>query len=468
MLHHSLPETDAAQQAKAMSALLPAEREQWYVPAAHDTLDREVILERFGWIHKAGRQVLGSTAALTSGLDEDYEASVAFVQDAFNEFESQRPSSEQSKWSFFVPVRGEEGQGDIYASEVTPRFLPILDPRWGVNAMQLQRSVAHLAPTKIESYQGDGDANGFVMFTPAYIDPVGRFDRKHMVTNVMPAAQRRVAEAAQYAHSHFGVEIAGLGAVIPALTNSGRTINQEGLVTTTGHAGTVHLMSETTRRVTEEMIQKEDITIGVLGLGMIGRAAYEVVADSEIDASVKNYLLYDAIAERTVTAVSSRPDTRTRAMQTTHELLQSSDVILSAITDSIDLDEYERKHAVRLDLHGKVIIDDSQPGCFQREQVEQRGGKLVWVVGNDNSEGHTLERINGYPYGDKVGLIGKHALWGCEAEVGSLALTGRLDLAVRTPVNREIAHQIGTLGLEQVGVTVSQPFQSYGQPVAPW
>lgn len=124
----------------------------------------------------------------------------------------------------------------------------------------------------------------------------------------------------------------------------------------------------------------------------------------------------------------------------------------------------EHRIGKRVNLEGKVIIDDSQPGSFDREQVEARGGSLVWVVGQDTSKSQALHRKGGYNFGETAGLYGKGAVWGCEAEAASIYLEDRQELAVRSHVTPEMAIAIGGL-CRSIGVGVASPLQSFGSPV---
>ena len=145
-------------------------------------------------------------------------------------------------------------------------------------------------------------------------------------------------------------------------------------------------------------------------------------------------------------------------------LIRASDIIVTAVTDTIDLDAREQLTGIPIDLSGKIIIDDSQPGCFSRDQVEARGGTLVWVVGEDTTEQNAFKRMNGYNYGDTGGLFGERAVWGCEAEVGSIAMNGSFEFAVTSQVTPEIARKVGKVCFDS-GIRVANPLQSFSQPV---
>lgn len=438
---------------EAVAKLLPSERGAWWVPGATDTLRRETMLERLEWVRDA------NSAVLTSGDDadsmtQDYEQSVDFVHQAFDEFESETVAIDTYDSAFLVPARGE------HASEVTP-FLPLLDEKYGITADQMHRTVAHLAPTKIETYQGDGSSNGVMIYTPAYFDPLNGTDRTIRTREIIPAAKRRVDEAARLVRQRYNVGLVGLGAVIPSVTSMGRSIREPGLVTTTGHGGTVHIVSQVVERVIEA--RGTEPRVGMLGLGAIGGASLDVIRASPMFDSIRQIALYDERTDLMLKNLSPDEST-TVGVGSEVELLESSDIIVTAITATIDLDAKERELGREIDLTGKVIVDDSQPGCFDRQQVEARGGTLVWVVGSDESESGFLRRTGGYAFGARTGLHGDTAVWGCEAEVGSLALLARPELAIRGTVTPEIAREIGRVCMD-AGIRAAWPLQSFGQPV---
>jgi len=442
-------------QSEAVSNLLEKDERQWWTPSVTDALDRSVILERFERIRDANLSVLGAHGVDAAAMLEDYERSVIFAHNAFDEFEAPDASlDEKFDWAFMVPARGR------HASEVTD-FLPILDASYGATPDQVHRTVAHLAPTKIETYRGNDDIRGMILYTPAYFNASITTDRARAHQEVM-AAQRRVSEAAHLVRQRHAVGLVGLGAVLPAVTQFGNKIKEEGLVTTTGHGGTVHLVSQ----IVEQAIlsRRTESRIGMLGLGSIGSSSLDVLRQSPLRDHIRSFGLYDidpSAVQRNFHAADTKPVFTTLSER---QLLSQADIIVTAVTDSIDLDEIERRDGRLIDLEGKIIVDDSQPGCFSREQVEARGGKLVWVVGSDQSDSSFLHRESGYTYGNETGLYGEGASWGCEAEAGALATLGLAELAVKSRVTPEIAREIGKVCFD-AGIRAAWPPQSFGQPV---
>ncbi len=433
----------------------------WDVPAYGEVLTRDTLLRRFDTIATVADTEGDASAVYRDELSAAYETSVRFVHEAFDAFEG-KSEVEPATWAFAVPARGEEFQDEGYASEVT-FFLPLLDPRFGVDAMIRQRSVAHLAPTVIERYRGDAAGHsGALVWTPVYFDPMIRYD-KRLALDSVKAAQYRVNEAAHFTRNELGATVMGLGAVLPGLTKFGRSIDVEGLYTTTGHGGTVHLVAETLKAVASD--SEKSIAVGAIGLGSIGMQMFKTLHGRDDIANIKTFFVHDLnpalVAEAADVGGEGRP---VHAAENAFSLLAQSDLIVTAATTPIDLDALEGVYSQRLDLEGKIIIDDSQPGSFDREQVETRGGSLVWVVGEDTSSQRAFERVAGYQYGDAAGLLGSRAVWGCEAEAGSLALLGRQDLAIRSSVTPEIVRRVGEVCV-QAGIRVTSTLQSYGKPV---
>lgn len=441
--------------ADAVSRLLSRDNQDWSTPRAADTLHESAIIERFDRIKNANLEVLGEMSLEADIMLFDYEESVRFAIDAFKEYRSVSKADETYDWGFFVPARGR------HASEVAG-FLPILSPQYGATPNQVHRTVAHLAPTKIETYQGTDTSCGMIVYVPAYFDNSSGADRARAFREEVPAARRRTIEAIQFARRRHNVALAGLGAVLPAITGYGRILQEPGLVTTTGHGGTVHLLSHLLEHaITSE---KSEPRVGMLGLGSIGGSALSVLRESSIIDDVRSVNLYDIDEEKMRRYLTGGTEWAAITMRSVRELLNQSDIIVAAVTRVFDLDEMELADGRPINLEGKIIIDDSQPGCFDRDQVERRGGKLVWVVGSDNSESKFLHRTGGYTFGDETGLYGKGASWGCEAEAGALATLGRYDLGLTTEVSPEKVHEIGKV-MDEANIDAAWPPQSFGRPV---
>lgn len=442
-----------------VSGLLREQDSSWTGVPEYHPFTRLPMLDRMQRIHRALGAVTGSDNYL--GSSEALGTSIEFVNQAFDRYEGLSESPEYN-WVFAVPGRGEEHQGnDEYASEVTP-FLPILDPRFGVDAGIRQHVVADLAPSVIETYKGRnfGTETGAVVWAPVFIDANARIDKDRW-RNFVSSNKQSINDTSEFVRQRLRASVMGLGAILPSFTQLGKTIQQEGLVTTTGHGGTVYLLTEAVHEVVER-VGGDTKTIGMLGLGSIGGSTAEVLLESGEDFTLN---LYDVDAEQML-KITKKPGRESRVWPAFSEveLLESSDIIVAAVSRTFDLDLMEWERGQKIDLSGKVIIDDSQPGCFSREQVEARGGKLVWVVGQDESKTKTLHRSGGYNFGEAAGLYGEGAVWGCEAEVAAIFLQNRPDLAVRTLVTPDIALSVGAL-CRAIDIRIARPLQSFGYPV---
>lgn len=417
----------------------------------YTTFDRDRVVSHM-------RSVAGAVEAVTgtpgyNGVDEALDRTIGFVQNSFDVYEG-KVAADQRDWVFAVPARTARAQGNEYASEITP-FLPVLDPKFGVNSDVRQRAVVGLAPSVIENYGGQGDTTGAIVYTPLYEDMQFDYDR---AADRLRVSRENIQKSAEFVRRRLGARVMGLGAVIPSLTRYGKDINEEGLTVTTGHGGTVHLVSETVSSLAER--RSEAPHIGIIGAaGSIGKSSLDTLLAGEFDAA--SYMLSDINHMKLSKIAAERTGNVDITVGTNSDVLKASDIIVAAVTTQIDLD---RDEYADLDLTGKVIVDDSQPGCFSREQVEARGGKLVWVVGNDTSENRSLRRLNNYTFGDTAGLYGESSVWGCEAEAASIAIENRPDLAISGPVTPEQAAAIGGL-CRSIGVTSPKTFESFSRPV---
>lgn len=443
----------------AVGHQLRLQHADWDVIPEQANFSRERIIDRAEKICAAVASVSGSADYL--GVDQAFDQTRNFVDNTFDIYEGKK-ESEQHAQVFLVHGRGENGQRNKYASEVT-QFLPILDPAYGVDDVTRQYTTSILAPSVIETYIGRDKEEGAVIWTPLHIDSSARADAdlwRHFISENIAGIRRSISETADFAARRLGARVMGLGASIPSFTQLGKTIKQEGVVTTTGHAGTVYLLHETVREVVETRGLNEK-TIGLLGAGSIGSSWAGLLLDEKDGYRVSVYDRDDTQLGRLRQKINEE---QIDVLDDEFKVLESSNIIVSAINRTLDLDEMEHRIGKRVNLEGKVIIDDSQPGSFDREQVEARGGSLVWVVGQDTSKSQALHRKGGYNFGETAGLYGKGAVWGCEAEAASIYLEDRQELAVRSHVTPEMAIAIGGL-CRSIGVGVASPLQSFGSPV---
>jgi hypothetical protein len=449
----------------AVSASLEAKGGVWSAPVPnYSNFSREGLLVN---LDQAAAVVAEETDADRIELKQALVDSQTFVHSAFDYYEGKRDVGRPIARAFCVPMRSTRDH-EANASESTP-FLPLYDPaRFGVNSDKRMRGMYGIPPTLLDTYtKSDADnETGALVLVPMYAD---------MLNDPWPDTKDLVAvsgvilkEAIQFAHIRLGAKVVGLGATLPhpAATNFGRHLRaidgMENLVTTTGHGGTVYMIAETVRKVLTETSIESRGRIGVIGgAGSIGWSTIVALLEMIEDHKIHSY-------DRRVMDLASYAtfSDRIHVASTAADVLRETNIIVAAVTGRINLDD---EAFAGIDLAGKVIIDDSQPGCFTRRQVEARDGKLVWVVGEDGSRSKFISRdglhTNGVPYnyGDHSGLDGHHCEFACGQEAAVIAKYGAYEHAVRGPVTPEVVRTIGGL-LKDAGATVA-PFQAFGKPV---
>ncbi len=377
-------------------------------------------------------------------VEAEVKDTETFINAAFDDYEG-RNKLDTVEFAFCIPTRAsrfnEEYWQEVYDFVPGLKYLPI-QHRFAI--------LSCMPPLKIVSYGKPGvPSHGAVIFVPIFNDMLKDYRNKLLLK--MEVA-RRINDSVNFAHERMGVEIVGLGATLPKLTNFGRDIKAR-VVTTTGHAGTAWLMRQTFNKVVDKYFGSNPgkLKIGFIGAGSIGVAALESIAKQNHDFMYQIYDIRQKMNEAAQLKMSNKgiDIDISRSNQT---LIKDCDIILSAVTSKIDISD--------IDLTGKIIIDDSQPGQFSREEVQSAGGVLTWVVGKDNSADHFATKRNGYSYG-KNGLYGSEDLWGCEAEVAALANIGKYELAIRDHVTTEQIDRIGHV-FKELNIEVAE-FQSHGQ-----
>jgi len=442
--------SEAATFSDAISARLKTNSEMWVTEPNYVSFNRDLVIAHAHDIHRAVTDVTGTNNY--QNIDYALEQTKQFTHRAFDTFDSTVKPDDKFDWVFAIPARTTRSQTNEYASEITP-FLPIVDPIFGVDAEIRQRTIVGLVPSIIDEYRGDDERRGALLYVPIHDDMRGVYPSTR---EFLDAVQYNMNVTAKFVHERLGAKAMGLGVIIPTLTNFGNAIHQEGLKTTTGHGGTIHIAAETTAAFSEYVNNSN--RIGLIGAaGSIGRAAVDYLLTEDDQRSM---LLYDTSSTINRLVHDEIWEGRTEVALSARQVLESTDIIISAVTDSVDLDTLDPEGT--LDLRGKVIIDDSQPAYFDRRQVEARGGILAWVVGQDNTQRHALTRVKGYNYGDTAGLSGSSAVWGCEAEVAAIALTERYDLAITNRIKVENVRAIGKLCVE-LGISAARPTQSFGR-----
>lgn len=440
--------------------------------------------ESLQYLEDVYKTLTETTNANPTDLFNAYEASRNFYYLGFKRSQSTGTNilGRDIKGAFVVPMRSsrfddENGLKNSNASEITP-FAPILDRRLGVGSKERMRAVYGLPPMVLDTYFKDPEHSRVLVVAPIFGDMKRDMwpDRNDMTQarRLHEAVQNATHETVKFVYHQLGGRAFGLGAILPhpTITNYGNNLRgikgMEDIVTTTGHAGTVHMIVETIGKVREETSIDTNGTIGVIGgAGSIGWSSTATILAVMKDHKV---ISYDRNEEKLLDQVYGyNQSDRIELASDVLEVLESANVIVSAVTTPIDLDKLEKERNVKIDLSGKVIIDDSQPGCFSKDQVDARGGHLIWVIGEDASQTKFMSRDGAntggkpYNYGDTSGVLGEYDDFPCGQELATLEYFGAFDRAIRGPVTPESALAMSGL-MRAAGVRPAQ-FQSYGQAV---
>ncbi|WP_024796567.1 hypothetical protein [Tomitella biformata] len=474
-VNHLTPYSASSEERAAVTASLKSALGPWVEVPSYDIFSRKSSHNKLDAVY---RTVTRETNSSQTEAADAYRASQVFIDKIFDMYESRNSEvlGRKVDRAFVVPMRSDR-RDESYASESTP-FVPLLDPvRFGVDSEIRMRTLYGFPPLVLDTYLRSEipGQSGALVLAPMYVDMTAdlRPDRGNKEQNqrLIGAAAHILNETVTFATNRLGANLIGLGAILPKLTNFGRAISDlhgtTTLTTTTGHGGTVWMISEIVKKLCHESFVENNGRVGIIGAaGSIGSSTLDVLL-----ASSDNYHVhaFDTRNEALSRMAETHPFTKFITVEgSAFSVLTNTSIVVAATTTRIDLDDIDQY--CELDLRGTVIVDDSQPGCFDKAQVERRGGKLVWVVGSDGSDSQFLTRdgfhTNGEPYnyGDNSGLWGPGSEFPCGQEVGVIASTFRYEKSINSQVTPQKVHDIGNL-LVECGVEVA-PFQSFGQPVA--
>lgn len=414
--------------------------------------------------------ILSETDADPSAVEDAYDKSSMLVDEIYSNFYGEVDIIDVGR-VFMVTRRAHKADNDEYESESRYHF-PLATSQFHVSPEMRVRSQFELPPfladscTKSDKYT----ERGGLIIAPLYQDMNTYIPND---TERMLIGYKALIASVEFSQKKLGASVIGLGALLPQITKFGSLLTgidgADTRTTTTGHGGTVYLIAETVKKVLEQpsVAERFDGRIGVIGgAGSIGWSSIAAVRHTIPETQI---YAYDTRVDKLTERLSDGSIKDIVLGSGVVDVLEKTDVIISAITSVIDLDEEEQRLGRRIDLRGKVIIDDSQPGCFHRQQIEDRGGTLVWVVGKDMSANGFMTRDGrytdgvGYNYGDKSGLYGPESEFGCGIEAAVIAQSGQHDRAIQAPVTPDDVKKIGEL-FESAGATVAD-FQSFGQPV---
>lgn len=357
----------------------------------------------------------------------------------------------EGRFAFLVPARAERNRPQDSRETIDPypnlRYVP--------DALRVAM-YAGLPPFVVDRYLPDEHGKpAYMILAPVFPD-MQNPDSGLSKLQAMKIAKEAVNDAVRLAHRMFGVKVMGLGATLPALTRYGKSIKEEGVVTTTGHGGTVALILQTIQALQQHEAVRKDATkrIGVLGLGSIGASIAEVLGAIYSDAQITIYDLDEEKVKATAKALAPRKDGTVICAKGdprqpevgVREVIENSDIIVSALSGRVDL----RSLGIRLD--GKAIIDDTQPPAFDLDQLLELGGLEAWPIG-ENPDGNVIRHETTWQYGESL-LPG--GLFGCEIEAAVLAK--RL---VQLEQNKELRYVIDTDTGERVSVNALELIREF-------
>jgi hypothetical protein len=335
----------------------------------------------------------------------------------------------QDSHAFVVPVRLSRDHPE-YSDEIRPlvhalRYVPDELVPWFMSDQ---------LPFVFDRYK-DG---GYPICAPITAD-MQRDLATHSATAPIKAGRARVNEAVELGYA-LGAREFGYGATLPGLMHYGKATARENVITTTGHGGTTALMCMLIEQVGSQVPAERGLRIGSLGLGTIGLAATQVIADMYPQSEVH---VSEPDQDKVRKLVSAEPE-RYTVHPNAKGVIESCDIIISTATTTFNLaDAAADNHVAVESMEGKVVLDDSQPHSFIPEEVVALGGVVAEVIGRDWSGG--LQRLSEFGYG---GTLQNRKLdaFGCELEVATLARL-RKDLLREGKSPQEVAAVLGGYAL---------------------
>ncbi|HPD99240.1 hypothetical protein KC871_00710 [Candidatus Saccharibacteria bacterium] len=368
--------------------------------------------------------------------NEEIEATRLFIESTFGVYEEVMSDTSDASnvrsilsYAFLVPGRASRKNQD-YGAE-SELIIPIL--RYVPNKYR-SLFIHGVPPFILDFYEEDDDGDRGAVVC-ALVSPEDMFpekadyvDETEYTTAFMTAgwqAIQGVNNATEFAR-RLGADVAGFGAVLPRITDYGARIDNKGIFTTTGHAGTIVLIFQTINVAIEQGIIDEHAPrhLAIAGLGKIGASIARLAPSYYPDAKIT---LYDSREPLTLTIAEemAQDGANVHIAQSMEELLSSSSVAISAITSQLTQEE------IAASKEGLLIIDDSQPACIDPDIASRYGATVAWVVGMHESGTRRIQ----WGYGT---FADEHNdLFGCEIETSILSRY-RKDLAGKGYSKEEI------------------------------
>lgn len=368
-----------------------------------------------------------------------------FVSRAFKEY-TRKNIKYEADFAFVIPTRVSL-INDRHWDEVFD-----LMPSLKTMSKELAFSVvSSLPPTTIATYGDKKNPSGVVVFVPIFEDMRINF-RSNL--SLIKAVRSRINQTASFVDEVYGAKYIGLGGTLPKLTNFGRSIKSN-LIITTGHAGTVWLIAKMFEKVLIDYEKNNLLSkpIGLIGGGSIGISTAEYIARENPGVQLIIYDIRNKINIKNKNSLE-KLGAKVTVADSNKSLINDCDLIISAVTSEVPIDD-------NMSFENKIIIDDSQPGSFKKEDIEGRGGKLFWVVGHDNSQIRYFTKNDDYRFGND-GLSNSSDVWGCEAEVGSISML-RSSYSLNGQVKHKDIEAVDRL-FSETGISVAD-YQSFGKRI---
>lgn len=453
-----------------LNSLLEESPELWAPKYGYyNRVDMESKVARLAYYLREQSIAIGKNPA---EIDEEAEVSYQFLERVFDEYdsESQLPHRKLGSFAFMVPTRIRrevDGHSDGYMNEWA-FFHPMLQR---VDSNIAQRFLVGTPPFIVDQYGVDAKGRrGYMLFAPFFADMGSDIGADAFTT--IPKIMRDSIEFAR----KIGVETVGLGATLPGVLFTFDKAREDiaekvkkGLASqkeldaidfgdkemriTTGHAGTVWLITKTLEALKNNGHQGLDGKIGIIGTGNIGTATLDYLRKGlgyEKDILVSDKAPHRALKlQETIEGVI--------AAENNTALLQEADTIICAATTPVRL---RKLGGLGLEaLRGKAIIDDSQPGAFDPDEVKAYGGQIVWPIGQDTTPlgEMTLEWLTYSGYGP----VRRSEVWGCQLESWLVQRHQKVsELAVRSQVQPQDVLRIDPY-LRKHGIKAA-PLQAQG------
>ncbi|MCA7950673.1 hypothetical protein LGM43_10345 [Burkholderia seminalis] len=244
------------------------------------------------------------------------------------------------------------------------------------------------------------------------------------------SSRRRMENEGLAKAAAMGARHVCLGGLTGALTHYGRRIEARSkeldIELTTGHAVTsVSIVRQVDKALSESGLNGSDVALAILGVGSVGAGVARLLARSSSATRPAELILVDTLQQQDrlraiagEVAACSSMRVSVEVLPTRHALPDDSrcyrdaNVIVSAVSTPSILD-------IDLVRAGTILIDDSQPYCWNRDaawaRVRARGDILPCDAGLVDVREIAYRSFFPFDFSDDVGH-GSAVSWSCLAE----------------------------------------------------